>query len=94
MCWVALQQVEDIPTVLKELNRVLKPDCFASILDFNNASTTNQAADFLQGFALDNFVVPAARTYGLEEEYRYLRPSIQAFPTGIIFLDSLPSCVD
>ena len=75
-------QVEDIPKALRELKRVLKPEASASILDFNNASRSNQAADFLQGFALNNFVVPAARSYGLEDEYKYLRPSIQAFPTG------------
>jgi len=27
-------------------------------------------------------VVPAAREYGLEAEYEYLRPSIKQFPTG------------
>ena len=34
-------------------------------------------------FQLDqNLVVPAARQYGLQEEYEYLRPSIKQFPTG------------
>ena len=36
----------------------------------------------LQAWALDNVVVPMARSYGLEEEYRYLRPSIKRFPKG------------
>ena len=36
----------------------------------------------LQGWLLDNVVVPAARSYGLEEEYAYLRPSIKKFPVG------------
>ena len=27
-------------------------------------------------------MVPAAREYGLEAEYKYLRPSIKNFPTG------------
>jgi ubiquinone/menaquinone biosynthesis C-methylase UbiE len=31
---------------------------------------------------LDNLVVPAARGYGLEDEYAYLRPSIKRFPHG------------
>lgn len=75
-------QVADIPKALSELRRVLKPQRFAAILDFNNASQSNPAVDFLQGFALSNFVVPAARSYGLEDEYMYLRPSIQAFPSG------------
>ena len=36
----------------------------------------------MQSFFLSNLVVPAARRRGLEDEYAYLRPSIQAFPTG------------
>lgn len=35
-----------------------------------------------QAFFLENLVVPAAREYGLEAEYQYLRPSIKKFPTG------------
>jgi len=35
-----------------------------------------------QGWALENVVVPAARLYGMESEYQYLRPSIKRFPTG------------
>ena len=63
---------------------MLRPGSKASILDFNNASKSNPVADRLQAWALQNVVVPAARSYGLEEEYKYLRPSIQAFPTGEI----------
>lgn len=37
----------------------------------------------LQGWALENVVVPVARSYGMEEEYQYLRPSIKRFPTGV-----------
>jgi demethylmenaquinone methyltransferase/2-methoxy-6-polyprenyl-1,4-benzoquinol methylase len=36
----------------------------------------------LQGWVLDNVVVPTASSYGLEDEYKYLRPSIQRFPQG------------
>ena len=36
----------------------------------------------LQAWYLENIVVPAATAQGLEEEYRYLRPSIQRFPAG------------
>ncbi|KAF8055122.1 menG [Scenedesmus sp. PABB004] len=35
-----------------------------------------------QGLLLEGLVVPAAEAYGLGDEYRYLRPSIQRFPTG------------
>lgn len=36
----------------------------------------------LQAWALENVVVPMARSYGLAEEYEYLRPSIKRFPKG------------
>jgi len=75
-------QVASIPWALEELRRVLRPGGKASILDFNNASASNPVVDAVQGWALQNVVVPTARSYGLEDEYRYLRPSIQAFPTG------------
>lgn len=75
-----LRNVADIPTALKELHRVLKPGASAAILDFNNS--TNATIDGAQEFFLSQLVVPAARVYGLEQEYEYLRPSIKAFPTG------------
>ena len=51
------------------------------MLDFNN--TDDQFVDWFQGFSLENIVVPAARLYGLAEEYEYLRPSIKRFATGL-----------
>jgi demethylmenaquinone methyltransferase/2-methoxy-6-polyprenyl-1,4-benzoquinol methylase len=36
----------------------------------------------LKAWALDSIVVPIARSYGLAEEYEYLRPSIKRFPKG------------
>ena len=36
----------------------------------------------MQAWALENVVVPMARSYGLGEEYQYLRPSIKRFPNG------------
>lgn len=75
-------QVASIPTALTELHRVLKTKGKAAVLDFNNASKTNPVVDTIQGWALENIVVPSARSYGLEDEYQYLRPSIQAFPPG------------
>ena len=75
-----LRNVKDIPLALRELHRVLRPGCFAAILDFNNASSP--VVSGLQGFMLDNVVVPAASKYGLQDEYAYLRPSIQRFLTG------------
>lgn len=59
---------------------MLRPGSSVAILDFNNSAAP--ATDAAQAWALGNVVVPAARMYGLEEEYAYLRPSIQRFPTG------------
>ncbi|MEW5315573.1 MAG: hypothetical protein WDW38_006993 [Sanguina aurantia] len=75
-----LRNVADIPKALRELQRVLKPGASVAILDFNN--TDNPVIDKLQSAFLEYLVVPAARQYGLQEEYEYLRPSIKAFPTG------------
>eukprot|EP00798_Chlamydomonas_sp_ICE-L_P014776 gene14776-20825_t len=76
-----LRNVSSIPKALQELHRVLKPGKTVAILDFNNS--TNSTVDALQDFFLSNLVVPAAKVYNLEEEYKYLRPSIKAFPTGV-----------
>lgn len=40
------------------------------------------ASFHVQAWALENVVVPMARSYGLAEEYQYLRPSIKRFPKG------------
>jgi len=66
---------------LQELHRVLKPGAQVAVLDFNN--TDDQFVDWFQGFSLENIVVPAAKLYGLAEEYEYLRPSIKRFATGL-----------
>lgn len=60
--------------------RPAPPGCSAAILDFNNSP--NPVTDAVQGFFLEQLVVPAARRYGLAAEYEYLRPSIKRFPTG------------
>ncbi|EIE27364.1 ubiquinone/menaquinone biosynthesis methyltransferase, partial [Coccomyxa subellipsoidea C-169] len=75
-----LRNVASIPKALGELQRVLKSGAKVAVLDFNNS--TNPAVDAFQGWALENVVVPMARSYGLGEEYEYLRPSIKRFPTG------------
>ena len=67
-------------TPMQELHRVLRPGGKVAILDFNNS--TNPIVDGVQMVALENVVVPAATSFGLAEEYRYLRPSIKRFPTG------------
>lgn len=75
-----LRNVSDIPKALKELHRVLRPGCRAAILDFNNSD--DGLVDAAQGWFLENLVVPAADAKGVGDEYRYLRPSIKAFPRG------------
>lgn len=67
--------------ITQELYRVLKPGSRVAVLDFNN--TEDPLVDKFQEFSLENIVVPAARLYGLAEEYEYLRPSIKRFATGI-----------
>lgn len=66
---------------MQELYRVLKPDSMVAVLDFNNSE--DALVDQFQEFSLQNIVVPAARMYGLAEEYEYLRPSIKRFATGM-----------
>ncbi|KAL4426079.1 hypothetical protein ABPG77_002665 [Micractinium sp. CCAP 211/92] len=76
-----LRNVADIPAALRELHRVLRPGCSVAILDFNNAAD-NPVVDATQAFFLESLVVPTARSMGVAEEYEYLRPSIQRFPSG------------
>ena len=61
---------------------MLKPGAKVAVLDFNNSD--NPVVDQFQAFSLQNIVVPAARLYGLAEEYEYLRPSIKQFATGVV----------
>ncbi|KAL3688910.1 hypothetical protein R1sor_015219 [Riccia sorocarpa] len=75
-----LRNVANIPQALAEIYRVLKPGKAASILDFNRSPDllTNQ----VQGFMLDNVVVPVATYFGAQEEYAYLKTSVARFPLG------------
>jgi len=75
-----LRNVSDIPKALDELRRVLRPGGKLAVLDFNNPDDATTAA--VQGFVLDNVVVPIADLNGVAAEYRYLRPSIERFPRG------------
>ncbi|XP_076883066.1 2-phytyl-1,4-beta-naphthoquinone methyltransferase, chloroplastic-like [Bidens hawaiensis] len=75
-----LRNVIDKYKALKEVYRVLKPGSKASILDFNK--TTDEFRTSIQGWMIDNIVVPVAASYGLSEEYQYLKTSIQEFYTG------------
>jgi len=75
-----LRNVTYIPRSLKELHRVLKPGARAAILDFHRPNNT-QLRTFQQWY-LQNIVVTLAQHLGLTEEYAYINPSLDRFPTG------------
>nr|BAJ97836.1 predicted protein [Hordeum vulgare subsp. vulgare] len=75
-----LRNVVDKPKAMREILRVLKPGSRASVLDFNKSSSFFTAS--LQSWAIDNVVVPLASSYGLTEEYKYLKSSISQYLTG------------
>lgn len=75
-----LRNLVDRKKAMQEIFRVLKPGSRASILDFNKS--TSAIATMFRVWMMDNVVVPVASTYGLADEYRYLRDSINDFLTG------------
>lgn len=75
-----LRNVLDILLSLKEIHRVLKPGGKAAILDMHRPS--NAWVRGFQQWYLDEVVVPAAQRFGFTEEYAYIAPSLDKFPTG------------
>jgi demethylmenaquinone methyltransferase/2-methoxy-6-polyprenyl-1,4-benzoquinol methylase len=75
-----LRNLTDISRGLAELQRVLKPGATAAILDFHQPQ--NPLMQQFQQWYLDKIVVPAARDLGLKQEYAYIAPSLDRFPSG------------
>ncbi|WP_310426552.1 bifunctional demethylmenaquinone methyltransferase/2-methoxy-6-polyprenyl-1,4-benzoquinol methylase UbiE [Chamaesiphon sp. VAR_48_metabat_135_sub] len=75
-----LRNVTDIPRCLAELHRVLKPNAKVAILDFHRPNS-NLVRRFQQWY-LAAIVVPKAAQLGMTDEYAYLNPSLDRFPTG------------
>ncbi|MFM8005886.1 MAG: class I SAM-dependent methyltransferase, partial [Dolichospermum sp.] len=75
-----LRNVKNITKSLQEIYRVLKPGAKAAILDFHRPN--HQQLRAVQKWYLDNCVVPIATNLGLKEEYAYISPSLDRFPTG------------
>jgi demethylphylloquinol methyltransferase len=75
-----LRNVLDISGSLKEIYRVLKPGAKAAILDMHRPS--HPWVRSFQQWYLDEVVVPAAQRFGFTEEYAYIAPSLDKFPTG------------
>ena len=75
-----LRNVTNIPLCLSELHRVLKQGAKGAILDFHRPE--NSLMRVFQQWYLDNLVVPTATQMGLKEEYAYINPSLERFPSG------------
>lgn len=75
-----LRNLTNIPQGLSELRRVLKPGATAAILDFHRPQ--GWLAEQFQHWYLEAMVVPAAEQIGLTDEYAYIGPSVDRFPTG------------
>ncbi|WOL20705.1 2-phytyl-1,4-beta-naphthoquinone methyltransferase, chloroplastic isoform X1 [Canna indica] len=75
-----LRNLVDRQKAMHEIYRVLKPGSKVSILDFNKS--TSSLINKFQEWIIDNVVVPAAASYGLSQEYKYLKSSIAEFLTG------------
>lgn len=75
-----LRNLTDIPQGLSELHRVIKPGAKAAILDFH--APTNPLVRRFQQWYLASIVVPTAERFGLSEEYAYISPSVDRFPSG------------
>ncbi len=75
-----LRNVGNISQSLQELHRVLQPGAKAAILDLHRP--TSALVRTFQQWYLETLVVPTATRFGMTDEYAYLAPSLERFPTG------------
>lgn len=75
-----LRNVASIDQALTEIWRVLKPGGTAAILDFHRPY--DESMGQLQSWCFDHVVVPVADSFGMHDEYAYIRPSLERFPQG------------
>ena len=75
-----LRNVTNISLSLQELYRVVKPGAKSAILDFHRPDPG--IMQMFQAWYLANIVVPTAEDMGMKEEYAYINPSVERFPTG------------
>lgn len=75
-----LRNVPHIPQALEELQRVLKKGAKVAILDFNHPPQAWMKT--FQRWYLANIVVPTANYFQVTEEYAYIFPSLERFPTA------------
>ncbi|OAB55171.1 bifunctional demethylmenaquinone methyltransferase/2-methoxy-6-polyprenyl-1,4-benzoquinol methylase [Phormidium willei BDU 130791] len=77
-----LRNLTDIPQGLGQLHRVLKPGAKVAILDMHRPQSAPMQA--FQQWYLDRLVVPTAQQFQLQDEYAYIAPSLDRFPSGSV----------